>query len=91
MVQDYESYGQVSPTEIEQYLRDVDFPADKKQIVAVVTDSGASQEVLSLLHTLPEQEYADEIAVVESIGTGGLYENNPREERNPEEERHREG
>lgn len=88
---DYQGYGEVSTAEIQQYLQQIDFPADKRQIVAIVAEGGAPEKVLSLLHTLPEREYDDPVDATEAIGTGGPYEGNRGEERNPFEEQTREG
>lgn len=86
----YRGYAEISPAEIEEYVRGVDFPADKKQIVATVVDDGAPTKVLTLFNTLPEQDYEDAFEVTEALGTGGLYEQNPEEERNAVEEEQRE-
>lgn len=80
-----DSFAEISPADLEEYVRGVDFPADKKQILATVEDDGAPSQVLTLLHTLPEQEYEDALEVTEAIGTTGLYEDNPEEQLEPEE------
>ncbi len=45
------------------------FPANKDALVDVAREAGASNEVLSMLDGLPEQDYADVAAVTKLIGS----------------------
>ncbi|MCO8646076.1 DUF2795 domain-containing protein [Burkholderia multivorans] len=49
--------------QIADVLAAVQYPANKDAIVDAARDAGASTEVLSMLDSLPEQDYADVDAV----------------------------
>lgn len=51
--------GEPIDSQIEDVLRAVPFPANKDEIVDVARNAGASNELISILDGLPEQDYAD--------------------------------
>jgi len=53
--------------QIADVLATVRYPANKDAIVDAARDAGASNEVLSMLDGLPEQDYADENAVTQWV------------------------
>lgn len=50
-------------------LRDVQWPANKDDIVDAARSAGASNEVLAILDGLPEQDYRDVSSVTQLIGS----------------------
>jgi len=50
-------------------LRDVQWPANKDDILDAARDAGASNEVLAILDGLPEQDYRDVASVTQLIGS----------------------
>jgi hypothetical protein len=50
-------------------LRAVPYPANKDQLVEIARDAGASNELLSILDGLPEQDYPDIESVTRLIGS----------------------
>jgi hypothetical protein len=55
--------------QIADVLRAVAWPANKDALVDTARTAGASNEVLSMLDGLPEQDYADIAAVTRLIGS----------------------
>ncbi|QCP49526.1 DUF2795 domain-containing protein [Trinickia violacea] len=55
--------------QIADVLRAVPYPANKDQLVEIARDAGASNELLSILDGLPEQDYADIESVARLIGS----------------------
>jgi hypothetical protein len=47
----------------------VPYPANKDQLVEIARDAGASNELLSILDGLPEQDYPDIESVTRLIGS----------------------
>ncbi|TKC90280.1 DUF2795 domain-containing protein [Trinickia terrae] len=54
--------------QITDVLRAVPYPANKDQLVEIARDAGASNELLSILDGLPEQDYPDIDSVTRLIG-----------------------
>lgn len=55
--------------QITDVLRAVPYPANKDQLVEIARDAGASNELLSILDGLPEQDYPDIESVTRLIGS----------------------
>ena len=56
---------------MQQYLQNMGFPADKEQIVSAVQNSGAPPYVVSYLqNNLPNGEYSDPQQVASSLTPG---------------------
>ena len=68
MANNYHADGQGSPdsisADIEAALKSATFPANKDSIVEAARVSGASNEVITVLVGLPEQDYDDANAVL---------------------------
>ncbi|AXF14537.1 DUF2795 domain-containing protein [Paraburkholderia caledonica] len=60
--------GESIDLQISDVLNDVHFPANKDALVDAAREAGASNEVLSMLDGLPEQDYADVASVTKLIG-----------------------
>jgi hypothetical protein len=60
--------GESIDLQIADVLREVSFPTYKDALVDAARDAGASNEVLSMLDGLPEQDYADVSAVTRLVG-----------------------
>ena len=54
--------------QISDVLSEIHFPANKDALVDAAREAGASNEVLSMLDGLPEQDYADVDSVTRLIG-----------------------
>ena len=61
--------GESIDLQIEDVLRAVRYPASKDRIVETARDAGASNELLSILEGLPEQDYFDVASVASLIGS----------------------
>jgi hypothetical protein len=60
--------GESIDLQIADVLREVHFPTNKDALVDAARDAGASNEVLSMLDGMPEQDYADITSVTQLIG-----------------------
>ncbi|RDK02327.1 DUF2795 domain-containing protein [Paraburkholderia lacunae] len=60
--------GEPIDLQIADILREVHFPVNKDALVDIAREAGASNEVLSMLDGLPEQDYADVASVTRLIG-----------------------
>ncbi len=60
--------GESIDLQIADVLGEVPYPANKDTLVDAAREAGASNEVLSMLDGLPEQDYADVAAVTRLIG-----------------------
>ncbi|MGI4861468.1 MAG: DUF2795 domain-containing protein [Janthinobacterium lividum] len=54
--------------DIQAALASVTYPSNKDGVVASATASGASNEVVTLINGLPEQDYADAASVLRQLG-----------------------
>ena len=72
MSNSYHADGQGSPdsisADIEAALASAAFPANKDNIVEAARASGASNEVITMLIGLPEQDYQDASAILRQFG-----------------------
>ena len=55
--------GEASPTELEQYLRDLTYPASREAIITTATARGADEDVLDRMRNMEDVEYDDLDAV----------------------------
>lgn len=58
----------VSPTEVQEFLAGLEYPAMKDEIIDFARDQGARDEVVDTLERLPDQEYDNPTALSEEIG-----------------------
>lgn len=57
----------ITPERVLDYLRDVDYPADKDALLSAAERSGAPDEVLRSLRAIPPVEYDSRAEVVRSV------------------------
>lgn len=50
-----------------QYLQDVDYPANKEQLISTAEDNGAPEELLDMIGTLDRPEYNEEEDVIAEL------------------------
>ena len=60
--------GGRSPANISHYLKDIDFPADRDDLVRHAQEQGAPAEVLDVLKQLPEEKYENMAEVMSGVG-----------------------
>lgn len=60
--------GTVNPIEIQKFLKGVNYPCSKQDLVAKARREGADQNVVSTLERLPDQPYNGPAGVSEAIG-----------------------
>lgn len=58
----------VNPIQVQKYLKGVDYPASREDLVAHAEDQGADEDVLDLLDQLPEDEYETPAEVSKALG-----------------------
>ncbi|HEX7046347.1 MAG TPA: DUF2795 domain-containing protein [Gammaproteobacteria bacterium] len=60
---------QTNPVELEdKYLNDVDFPADKADVIHAAEENKTPSRVLDVLHRVQSKEYKDMAELLESTG-----------------------
>jgi hypothetical protein len=57
----------VSTGLIQTYLKDIDYPVNKSQLIKHAQQHGATQDVMNILHKLPEQEFRVPTDVNEAV------------------------
>ena len=60
--------GVVNPIEVQRFLKGVDYPVSKAQLLRQAAQAGADEQVRATLERLPEQEYQSPTDVSEAIG-----------------------
>lgn len=60
--------GGRSPANISHYLKNIDFPADRDDLVRHAEGQGAVPEVLDVLRQLPEEKYENMAEVMSGVG-----------------------
>lgn len=50
-------HGGLPPARIGPYIKDINFPANKKDVIQHVKSSNADDEVIATLENLPEQKF----------------------------------
>jgi hypothetical protein len=58
----------ISTAEIQSFLKDMDYPASKDDLIERAKENGAGNDVISLLDQLPDQEYTRPTDVNAEIG-----------------------
>jgi hypothetical protein len=59
-----------SLSNIEQYLHDVEFPANKEELLEQARQSGADDSVLEILENLPDRQFASMSDVTKAFEAG---------------------
>ena len=57
-----------NPIQVQKYLKGVDYPCSKRDLVEKARQEGADQNVLGTLERIPERTYHGPNAVAEEIG-----------------------
>src|SRR6202165_1755597 len=57
----------VSPVQVEKFLKGVDYPAKKEDLLKHAQQQGADQQVLEALKQLPDQTYGDQSALARPL------------------------
>lgn len=60
-------HGTVLPAQIIPFIKDLNFPANKNEIIQHVQDKKANQEVLKTLEELPNQKYKSTQEIEKSL------------------------
>lgn len=59
---------QGSPVQVQKFLRGVDYPASKEQLIESAQEEGADEQTLELLGSLPDRQYESPISVSQELG-----------------------
>jgi hypothetical protein len=59
----------VSPAQVQRFLKGVDYPASKEDLIAIAEQEGADENVRSILEQLPDVEYSSPVEVSEGLGS----------------------
>jgi hypothetical protein len=60
--------GGESPANVTTYLKGIDYPANKEQLVHHAQKNGAESAVMDVLNNMPEQEYGNMADVMKGYG-----------------------
>lgn len=60
--------GHVSPAEVEKYLKGIDYPASKEDLLKTAKRNGAQEEVCETIQHLPNQQFAKPTDVAKAMG-----------------------
>ncbi len=60
--------GNANPIEVQKYLKGVNYPCSRDELLDTARDKGADQNVLQTLEQLPDQQFASPREVSEAIG-----------------------
>ncbi|HUS57904.1 MAG TPA: DUF2795 domain-containing protein [Planctomycetota bacterium] len=58
----------VSPAQVEKFLKGIDFPAGKQDIINHAKQNKATDDVMQLLQQMPDKDYASAADVAKEIG-----------------------
>jgi hypothetical protein len=58
----------VNPIQVQKFLKGMDYPARKEDIIQRAEDEGADQRVREVLEQLPDEEYGTPADVSKAIG-----------------------
>lgn len=58
----------VNPIQLEKYLKGVDYPASKNDLIKQAQQNGADQRVLERLKQLPDRSYEGPAGISKAIG-----------------------
>lgn len=60
--------GGESPANVATYLKGIDYPANKEQLVQHAQKNGAESEVVDVLNNMPDHEYGNMADVMKGYG-----------------------
>lgn len=58
----------INPIQLQKFLKDMDYPAAKDELVRHAEQQGADENARSVLERLPDQEYQTPADVSEAVG-----------------------
>lgn len=58
-----------SPIEVQKYLKGVDYPAKKEDLVEAAKKNGADQEICEMIEHLPNQEFEKPTDITKAMGS----------------------
>ncbi len=71
--------AEMRSTDVERYLRDVNFPANKRDIVEEARRQNAPDDVVRALDKLPDQRFNSSMDVTRGMGSSGMGPSTSRE------------
>lgn len=60
-----------NPVQVEKYLKGMDYPADKKELLECAKRNGADQGTCDRIQHLPDQRYAKPTDVTKALSASG--------------------
>jgi hypothetical protein len=60
--------GGQSPANVTHYLKGIDFPASKQDLMETAKDNGAEEAVLDMIEQMPDDEFEDMAGVMKAYG-----------------------
>ena len=60
--------AKVNPIQMQKYLKGMDYPAKKKDLIEHAKKAGADENICSTLEQLPDEEFETPAAVSKSVG-----------------------
>lgn len=60
--------GGESPANVATYLKGIDYPANKQDLLRHARQNGAEQDVVDVLERMPEQQYLNMADVMKGYG-----------------------
>ncbi len=57
-----------SPSAVERYLKGIDYPATKEDLIEHAEDMGAPSDVMNVLRRMPDQDYDSPIDIAKGVG-----------------------
>ncbi|MCE5197827.1 MAG: DUF2795 domain-containing protein [Armatimonadota bacterium] len=60
--------GGQSPSNIAHYLKGINFPCNKQDIVDYAEDNNAPDEIVQVIEDLPDQEYSSMADLMQGVG-----------------------
>jgi len=60
--------GGESPANVATYLKGIDYPANKQDLLQHARQNGAEQDVVDVLECMPEQQYGNMADVMKGYG-----------------------
>jgi len=60
--------AKVNPIQLQKYLKGIDYPASKQDLLERAKQEGADENVFSTLEQLPDEEYETPTEVSKAVG-----------------------
>ena len=60
--------GKVNPIQVQKFLKGIDYPCSKDDLLKTAESKGADERVMNTLKQLPDREYDAPTAVTREIG-----------------------